>query len=90
MTEEQQEIPMAPDATEAALILCGFEHLDGKTWHIPGGIAAEITQCGEVKLSFVSTTNGFTVSIGPLHRDMVQATLWLFRQSVTRLNELHG
>ena len=90
MTEEQQEIPMAPDATEAALILCGFEHLEGKTWHIPGGIAAEITQCGEVKLSFVSAKNGFAVSVGPLHRDMVQAALWIFRHAVRQLNDLHG
>ena len=59
-------------------------------WHAPGGIAAEITQCGDVKLSFVSAKNGFAVSVGPLHRDMVQAALWIFRHAVTRLNELHG
>lgn len=81
---------MVPDATEAALLSCGFEHLDGKTWHIPGGIAAEITQCGEVKVSFVSTANGFTVSVGPVRREMVAATLWIFRQAVTKFNELHG
>ena len=90
MTEEQQEIQMAPDATEAALIICGFEHLDGKTWHIHGGIAAEITQCGEVKLSFVSAKNGFAVSVGPLQREMVQAALWIFRHAVRQLNNLHG
>jgi len=50
------------DPAAALLKALGFEHLEKRLWHRPGGIAAEVTVYGRIRLTIVR--DGFSLQSG--------------------------
>lgn len=51
-----------PDPAVTLLKDLGFEHLEKRLWHRPGGIAAEVTVYGRIRLTIVR--DGFSLQAG--------------------------